>query len=673
MHDNLPAFSTIAIDEIESTLSALIEKNEAFLNHRLAEGAPFTWDDLMAPKATLDDALDQFWSPISHLHAVQQTPALRAIYPACLSQLSAYSTRLSHRKDYYEAICSLIESPAYHALSQARQRVLSNQKRDFELAGIHLDPTQQAAFAKHTEALTLLSTQFENNVLDSTTAWFFDTETQEDLAGLPPHIVAGAKARAAEAKQAGWRLSLHAPDYLAVLSHATTRTLRETYYKAYATRASSEGDHDKQHDNTALIDEILTHRHALATLLGFKDYASYGLQTKMLTETKQVTDFLTDLLNTAQPQAVKEEAALQSFAKTHCGLDTLMPWDRAYVSEQYRQTHHALSDELLRAYFPVAHVLSGLFEITQRLFSVRAVPIEGVDRWHQEVRCVGLYDANNTLISYCYIDLFARNSKRGGAWMDECRIRRRCEDGSLQLPIAFLTCNFTPPDPDGQAFLTHSEVETLFHEWGHTLQHMLTTQEEADISGIRGIPWDAVEVPSQLLENWVWDYDSLSLLSCHKTSGESLPKALFGQLLAAKNDHAALQLIRQIEFSLFDFALHQHAFPADKGAVRTMLQATREKTKTPKVPAYHRFENGFSHIFAGGYAAGYYSYLWAHVMSADLFSLFKEHGIFDARSGKTIRDTFLAMGGAEEVLSLCQHCLGRTPAGDALLIELGIT
>ncbi len=669
MNHKLPTFSNIDIKQIPSELKTRLNNNREKIGE-LLKNSRFTWGNLIAPLEELNVALQQYWSKINHLNAVVNTPELRAVYNQCLPLLSDYYTELSHNHSLYVAIQSIANSDSFSKLDQAQQKIIHNELRDFKLAGVSLKPEKKKQFAALVKALDQQQTRFEENLLDATHQWSKLIKDENQLSGIPDSTREQARQQAKEKGQSGWLLTLEMPCYLAVMMNADSRALRESLYRAYVTRAS-ENSEFKQFDNHSTLQEILEKRLALSQLLGFENHAQRSLVTKMADSPEKVLDFLSELADQSYEKARQEYQTLQAFAREHHQQNDLQAWDVTYFSEKLKKHHFDVSQEELRPYFPEENVINGLFTIVNHLFQLHIKPIDA-DVWHPDVRCYGAYDHNNTPISYFYLDLYARPQKRGGAWMDECRIRRKLADGSIQLPIAFITCNFNGPTNGKPALFTHDEVITLFHEFGHALQHMLTTVDYADVSGINGIPWDAVELPSQFLENWAWQRESLNLFARHYQTDEMLPEDLFQKLFAARNFQSAMQMVRQLEFSLFDMQLHIEFDPQQNNHVQSILNSVRRRVAVVPTPAFNRFQNGFSHIFAGGYAAGYYSYKWAEVMACDAFSLFMEKGIFDQESATKFRKYILEPGGSEEPAVLYRQYRGRDPEVSALLKQTGI-
>ena len=667
----LPKFSAITTDTIEADLTQLLADNLLHIETRLAQDGPYTWANLMQPMEVADDKLGKFWSPISHLNSVMNNDALRRVYEACIPKLSDYGTQISHNRKLYEAIQSIVDGDEYATLDEAQQKILNNELRDFKLSGVSLSADKKEQFADISKTLSELANQFDNNVLDATKAWTREISDDAELAGIPDLMKRQFKLAAEQQDKKGWLVTLEMPSYIAVIMHADNRQLRQDIYEAYTTRASDQGPNAGKWDNSEVIQDILTNRLALANLLDFKNYAEKSLATKMVKETQQVLDFLNKLVDASQARAGQEFTELKEFAKETLRIDTFDAWDVAYASEKLREQRYSISQEELRPYFPEAQVIKGLFEIMGKLFGVTLKSIENADTWHPDVTVYAMYNADDELMAAFYFDLYARQNKRGGAWMDDCQGRRRT-NGGVQLPVAYVTCNFAGPTGDVPALFTHDEVVTLFHEFGHATQHLLTKIDYADVSGINGVPWDAVEVASQFLENWAWQRESVAMISRHYKTGEALPDALFDKMIRARNFQSAMVMMRQLEFGLFDFELHLLFDKDEKKQVQHILNKVRERVTVVPVPSFNRFQNGFSHIFAGGYAAGYYSYKWAEVMAADAFGLFLEEGIFDQATSKKYRETFLESGGAKEPADLFEAFRGRAPQIEALLQQSGI-
>ncbi len=666
---DLPPFSHIKPEHVEPAIDRILADNRAEIERLLSARDDYTWDNLVAPLEDLEDRLNRAWSPVSHMIAVVNSDALREAHNACLPKLSQYATELGQNARLYAAFRKVADDPT---LNPAQRKALDNALRDFRLAGVDLPEAQKQRYMAIQQRLSTLQAKFAENVLDATQAWSKHLESEDALTGLPPSAVAMAHQAAEQKSLDGWLLTLEFPSYFAVMSYADDRSLREEVYHAHATRASDQGPHAGEFDNGPLMEEILALRHELANLLGFKNYAERSLATKMAPDGDKVIAFLSDLADRSLGLAREELMELADFARKRHGLDNLQPWDITWCAEKLRQHRYALSQEDLKPYFPEPRVVSGLFEVVKRLYGLQIDELEGIDTWHVDVRVFQIRDRHGEPRGRFYLDLYARENKRGGAWMDECISRRATREG-VQLPVAYLTCNFTPPIGDDPALLTHNEVITLFHEFGHGLHHMLTRVDVLAVSGISGVPWDAVELPSQFLENWCWEREAVDLIAAHYQSGDPLPDELFEKMIAAKNFHAGMQMVRQLEFSLFDFRLHRDYDPKLGARVQEILDAVRAEVAVIKPPEYHRFQHSFSHIFAGGYAAGYYSYKWAEVLSADAFARFEETGIFNRDTGLEFLETVLEQGGARDPMDLFVEFRGREPEIDALLRHSGIS
>ena len=667
-YTGLPAFSKIKPEHIKPAVEAVIKTCRETIEEVSQIENP-TWENFYLPQAAAGDQFSRAWSPVGHLNAVKNSPELREAYQTCLPLLSEYSTWAGQHKGLYEGYLKLKNSPAFESYSLAQKKAIENSLRDFELSGISLPEDKQKRYGEISARLSELSSDFSNNVLDATMGWDIVITDESQLKCLPESALEAAKLSAESKGKKGYRFTLEFPSYYPVLTYCENRELREMMYKEYATRASDQGSNAGKWDNSANIDEKLKLRRELAQLLGFATYADYSLATKMAENPQQVVEFLEDLANRAKKQAKEELCTLKAFANHACS-EQLEPWDIAYYSEKQKQALYAINDEELRPYFPEDRVLSGLFELMKRIFGLRIEEQFGIDTWHKDVRFFQIYDEQGEERGAFYLDLYARENKRGGAWMDDCINQKRFADGSLQKPVAYLTCNFNKPIGNKPALFTHDEVTTLFHEFGHGIHHMLTQIEVGDVAGINGVPWDAVELPSQFLENWCWEEEALAFISGHYETGEPLPKEKLTQLLKAKNFQAAMFVVRQLEFGLFDFRLHL-AEPRE-GLVLDTLKAVKAEVAIVKTPEWVRTPHSFSHIFAGGYAAGYYSYLWAEVLSADAFSKFEEDGIFNRETGQSFLDNILTRGGSEEPMVLFERFRGRKPTLDALLRHKGI-
>ncbi|HER35404.1 MAG: oligopeptidase A [Halothiobacillaceae bacterium] len=669
---DLPAFDRIAPEHVEPAIEQILSDNRATIDTRLAQGAPFTWDNFVAPMEALEDRRDRAWSPVSHLNAVVNTPELRAAYETCLPKLSDYSTDLGQNEALFAAYRAVSERDDFEALSVEQRRVVENAIRDFRLAGVDLPHDDKAQYKRLKSELSQLTTRFANNLLDATNAWSLDIEDESRLAGLPDSARAMFRDAAEREGIRGWRVTLQMPSFLAVMTHAEDRSLRETIYEAFVTRASDVGPHAGEWDNGPVMERILAIRHELAQLLGFDNYAQRSLVTKMASDPAEVLTFLRELAGQAVPRARDELAELEAFARDAGGPDTLRPWDIAFYAEKMRESRYAISQEQLKPYFPADRVVEGLFAVVGRLFGIRVRERTDAPTWHRDVRFFEIEDRDGQPRGRFYLDLYARAHKRGGAWMAGAIQRRRRPDGGIQQPAAFLTCNFTPPVDGNPALLSHDEVTTLFHEFGHGLHHLLTQVDTAGVAGISGVAWDAVELPSQFLENWCWEREALDLFARHHETGEPLPQELFERLRASRQFQAGMQMVRQLEFSLFDLLLHQDYDPATGARIQETLDEVRRSVAVIEAPAYNRFQHGFAHIFAGGYAAGYYSYKWAEVLSADAWSRFEEDGVFNERTGADFLVHILERGGSEDPMTLFRAFRGRAPSIEPLLRQHGI-
>lgn len=665
----LPKFSQIQPEHVVPAIEQLIQQCRDTIEQVSQIDTP-TWENFYLPQAITGDKLSRAWSPVGHLNAVKNSPELREAYQACLPMLSEYSTWVGQHQGLYQGYVKLKNSPEFATYSLAQKKAIENSLRDFELSGISLPADKQKRYGEISARLSELSSQFSNNVLDATMGWDIVIEDNADLKGLPESALEGAKLSAQSKEKSGYRFTLEFPSYLPVMTYCENRELRQKMYEAYNTRASDQGPNAGKWDNSAIMAETLELRLELAKLLGFESYAELSLATKMAENPTQVVDFLEGLANRSKEQGKKELAELKAFAKESYGVSELQPWDIAFYSEKQKQALYAINDEELRLYFPEERVLSGLFELVKRIFGMRVEEQKEFDSYHENVRFFNIFDETDRLRGSFYLDLYARENKRGGAWMDDCINQKRLADGSLQKPVAYLTCNFNKPIGDKPALFTHDEVTTLFHEFGHGIHHMLTEIDVGDVSGINGVPWDAVELPSQFLENWCWEEDALAFISGHYQTGEPLPKEKLTQLLKAKNFQAAMFVLRQLEFGLFDFRLHMSE--PKENIVLDTLKAVKAQVAVVELPTFVRTPHSFSHIFAGGYAAGYYSYLWAEVLSADAFARFEEEGIFNREVGQSFLDNILIRGGSEEPMVLFERFRGRKPTLDALLRHKGI-
>ncbi|PTO81770.1 oligopeptidase A [Vibrio splendidus] len=669
---DLPPFSQIKPEHVKPAVEQVIEECRNKIEQVLEGNTSPSWDNLVAPIDEVDDRLGRIWSPVSHMNSVMNSDELRDAYESCLPVLSEYGTWVGQHKGLFEAYKAIKASEAFPALNQAQQKTITDALRDFELSGIGLPADEQHRYGEISKRQSELGSQFSNNVLDATMGWSKQITDVAELAGMPESALAAAQAAAEAKEQEGYLLTLDIPSYLPVMTYCDNQDLRKELYEAYVTRASDRGPNAGKWDNTEIITEQLKLRHEIARMLGFSTYSEKSLSTKMAETPDQVLGFLNDLAVKAKPQGEREVEELRQFAEKEFGVSELNLWDIAYYSEKQKQNLFEISDEELRPYFPESNAVSGLFEVLNRVFGMSVTEREGVDTWHDSVRFFDIFDATGTLRGSFYLDLYAREHKRGGAWMDDCRGRRITQSGDLQTPVAYLTCNFNKPVGDKPALFTHDEVVTLFHEFGHGIHHMLTQVDAGAVSGINGVPWDAVELPSQFLENWCWEEEALSFISGHFETGEALPKEMLEKMLAAKNFQSAMFILRQLELGLFDFTLHTEYDPEVGARVLETLADVKSKVSVLPSLDWNRFSHSFGHIFAGGYSAGYYSYLWAEVLSADAFSAFEEEGIFNTETGNRFLNNILEMGGSEEPMELFKRFRGREPQIDAMLRHAGI-
>ncbi len=668
MQTALPQFTGMDMVHFPEELQARLQASLERISLLIENPHPYSWDNLMQPIEDIEDALERFWSPIAHMHGVVNSPALRECYQACLPMLSAYEAAIGHNVNLYKAIKSINKAK----LNPVQQKIIEDTLRDFELSGVALSAEEKKRFEAIQARLSELSNTFENNVLDAENAFELHITDESRLKGLPEHALHTAQSLAKEKNLEGWVLTLQYPCYIAVATFAEDRALREELYSAFVTRASDQGPTAGQFDNTEIINEILALRYEKAQLLGFENFAELSLATKMADTSDQVMGFLTDLSTRAHLQGEIEYKRLQNFANEYYQIETVQPWDIAYLSEKKKHKLWDFSLEELRPYFPQNKVMEGMFTVINKLYGMHFEEVMDFDKWHGDVKCFKVLDETNSVRGYIYMDLFSRASKRGGAWMDALQSRRKLIDGTIQLPIATLTCNFAQPHGNKPALLSHDEVLTLFHEFGHCLHHVLTKVDYLNASGIHGVEWDAVELPSQFFENWCWEQTSLTLLTAHVDSGEPLPTSLFNKLTASKNFQAAMYMLRQLEFAIFDFRIHREYKPGEANFVFKILEEVRQKTSVIPIVAFNRFPHSFSHVFAGGYAAGYYSYKWAKVLSSDAFSRFEEEGIFNQHTGRDFLHFILEVGGSVHAAEAYQGFRGRKASVDALLKHSGI-
>ena len=661
-----PEYVTPAVDQLLAECRAAVARAEA-------ADTPAEWDAFVAPLEDANEKLGRAWGQVSHLHSVMDSPELREVYNANLPKITVYYAELGQNEALYAKYKALAAGPAFAALSPARRKIVDNELRGFRLGGAELPADKKARFMQVQEELAQLSTKFEENLLDATNDYALIIDEKDELAGIPDDVLEAARAAAEAAGTTGWKFTLHMPSYLPVMQYADSRELRQILYRAYVTRAAEFGKPEL--DNTPLIARILKLRRESAELLGFKSYAEESLEAKMAESPREVLDFLDELAARARPYAEKDFAELKAFARDELGLGDLEAWDTTYVSEKLSVARYSFSDHEVKQYFPEPVVLAGLFRLIETLYGLH-VREDSAPVWHPDVKFYTLTDHAGQRIGQFYLDLYARASKRGGAWMDDVITRRRTA-GGIQTPVAYLNCNFSGPVGGKPALFTHDEVITLFHETGHGLHHLLTQIEELGVSGINGVEWDAVELPSQFMENFCWEWDVLKHMTSHVDTGEPLPRALFDRMLAAKNFQSGLQTLRQIEFASFDMHLHDDFDPNGSRTAQDLIDDIRKKVAVIIPPAYNRFPNNFSHIFAGGYAAGYYSYKWAEVLSADAYALFEDEaegygGVLNPEVGHRFWSEILAQGGARPALESFKAFRGREPTIDALLRHNGM-
>jgi oligopeptidase A len=666
----LPDFPVITPAHVLAAVEARIAEFETCVERVLSAAEAPSFESLMAPLERAQAALDHSFAPVGHLHGVADSAELREVYAEAEARITDFSAALGQHRGLFEAVRALRQSSGFDRLLQPERALIEDSLRDFELSGVALEEPARSRFKAIQSELSRLSTTFEEAVLDTTDAWFKPL-SEAELAGLPDSAVAMLKAMGAEHEVDGPVATLKGPAVQAVLNFAADRALREAVYTAYQTRASDQGPHDPAHDNSARIGEILALRHEAAQLLGFASSAHVSLADKMAAEPERVLRFLHELAAKAKPVAERELTELAAFARAEFGINDLQPWDVGYAAEKLRQRLFDYSDEDLKPYFPVDRVLDGMFALAGQLYGLKFAARTDVPLWHSDARYFDVLDADGTVRAGFYVDLYARSGKRGGAWMDVCRGRIDAVEPP-QIPVAFLVCNVPPPTPELPALLTHDDVLTLLHEFGHGLHHMLTEVRWPGIGGISGVEWDAVELPSQFMENFGWTRAGIDLLGGHHASGDKLPQPLFDKMLAARHFHAGLFLVRQLEYALFDFRLHLEFDPARGARTLEVLEAVREEVAVIRPPAWQRMPNAFTHVFAGGYAAGYYSYLWAEVLSADAFDAFAAAGVLDAATGDRFRKEVLAVGGSRPALESFIAFRGREPEPDALLRSYGL-
>ena len=670
----LPRFADFKTEHVTPAVDALLAECNAVIDKVSADATPATWGDFIEPLENANERLNRAWGQVGHLNAVMNSAELREVYNGNLPKLTAYYTELGQNEKLFNKNKQLRLSAEYQALSSAQRKIIENELRDFRLGGAELAADKKVRFKAICEKLSEQSSRFSDNVLDATNAFAHFIDNEKGLAGLPDDSRQAAREAAEKDGKPGWKFTLHAPSYMPVMQYADDRALRELMYKASSTRASEFGD--AKLDNTPLIADIVKLRRELAQLLGFNNYAEYSLEPKMAESPAQVIQFLNELAARAKPYAERDLKELHDFARAELGMNPLDAWDIPYVSEKLRVARYAFSEQEVKQYLPETTVVPGMFKLIETLYGLTIAPTEAPS-WHPDVRFYSIHDKSGALVGQFYLDLYARSVKRGGAWMDDAITRRRLAAGAndIQAPVAYLNCNFSAPVGGQPAQFTHDEVITLYHEFGHGLHHLLTQVDYLGVSGIHGVEWDAVELPSQFMENFCWEWDVLRPMTRHAQTGKPLPKTLFDKMLAAKNFQSGMQTVRQIEFALFDLELHSSFDPDGTTGTKTALDLVndvRGRVAVVMPPDYNRFPNSFSHIFAGGYAAGYYSYKWAEVLSADAFSLFEEQGVLDPTVGARFRNEILAVGGSRPALASFKAFRGREPSIDALLRHNGM-
>ena len=663
----LPKFNEVKPEHVSPAIEILLTEGRALIENLATSAEAPTWENFALKLEDHSEKISRAWSQVGHMNSVVNSPELREAYNENLAKLTDYGSDMSQDERLYAKYKAIQASATFASLTATQQTIINHEVRDFKLGGAELPEAQKARFKAVSEELSKLGSKFEENIMDNTNDFAHYVEDVADLAGLPADAIEAAAEAAKLDSKAGYKFSLQFPSYSPVLQYGENRGLRETLYRAYATRASEFSK--PEWNNTSLIRDILKLKKEEAQTLGFNNYAELSLATKMADSPKQVTDFLDTLAKRAKPYAERDMQELTAYAKK-LGIDEMQSWDVAFVSEKLREDKYAFSDQEVKQYFPESKVLAGLFKVTETIFGVQVQKAEA-PLWHEDAAFYQINDGAGKPIAYFYLDLYARNNKRGGAWMDEA-ITRRKKDGRVELPVAFLTCNFSAPVGGKPALFTHDEVITMFHEFGHGLHHMLTQVDEYGVSGIKGVEWDAVELPSQFMENFCWEWEVLRHMTAHVDTGEQLPRTLFEKMVAAKNFQAGMQTTRQIEFSLFDMRLHGEFDPNGELTALDLIEQIRDEVAVVRPPKWNRFPNSFSHIFAGGYAAGYYSYKWAEVLSADAYSLFEELGVLSAQAGSLFKNEVLAKGGSRPAMESFVAFRGREPSMDALLRHNGM-
>jgi len=668
----LPRFASVGAEHIEPAIDTLLAENRALLERLTEDATPVTWRDCIEPLEDANERLSRAWGVVGHLHGVLDSPALREAYNATQPKVVQYWTELGQNERLFAKYKALRAGAEFETLDAAQKRLIGNEIRDFVLSGAELPDAQKKRYAEIAAALARLSTKFSENLLDATNAFSLYVEDAGELAGVPHDVLHGMREAAEKDGKAGHKITLQLPSYMPVMQYADNRALREQLYHSYVTRASEFGPAER--DNTPLIGEILGLRREAARLLGYQSHAEVSLVPKMADHPEQVLEFLEDLAQKSRAFAERDYAELEAFAREELGLAELEAWDVAYVSEKLRTRRYSFSNQEVKQYFSEPRVLEGMFRVVEAIYGVKIEP-DTAETWDPAVRFFRITDGSGALVGQFYLDPYSRETKRGGAWMDEARSRRR-KSGSLQAPVAYLVCNFSRPVGGKPALLTHDDVITLFHEFGHGLHHLLTHVDTLGVSGIHGVEWDAVELPSQFMENFCWEWEVLEHMTAHVDTSAPLPRALYDKMIAAKNFQSGMQMARQLEFALFDMHLHHDFDPDGAKTPLQLLDEVRRKVAVVVPPAYNRFPNNFSHIFAGGYSAGYYSYKWAEVLSADAYAAFEEarseRGVLDPRTGARFRDEILAVGGSRPAIESFKAFRGREPKVDALLRHSGM-
>ena len=665
--DSLPLFDQIKPSHISPAIEGILKEANSLIHSLKVMGGSISWENFVEPIEMVSEKISRAWGQIEHLNAVVNSDDLRKAYNDNLIKLTEFYTNLSQDEALYKKYQSLKDGEIFESLTPSQKRIIDNVLREFKLGGAELNELEKARFKVIQEKLAKLSTQFEENILDATNEFYIFVGDADDLQGIPEENIKKAQSEAIEDKKEGYKFTLHFPSYLPVMQYAEDRNLREKLYRGYATRASELAS--PKFDNTKLIDEILALRYESAKLLGFNHFTEMSLVTKMAKSNEEVVSFLMDLANKAKPFALKDMEELSAFSKT-LGIEKLEAWDIAYVSEKLRQAKYSFSENEVKQYFPEHRVLKGLFKVVETIFKLKIIKTD-TPTWHKDVSFYSIKNDGDELVGQFYFDLYARNHKRGGAWMDEA-ISRYKNSFESSHPVAFLTCNFSSPSENKPALFSHDDVITLFHEFGHGLHHMLTKVDEYSISGIKGVEWDAVELPSQFMENFCWEWDVVKHMTEHVDNKSPLPEALFKKMIEAKNFQSGMQTLRQIEFSLFDIRLHTQYNDQNKINSLKLLETIRDEIAVVRPPAWNRFPNSFSHIFAGGYAAGYYSYKWAEVLASDAFSLFEEEGILSSNAGQKFQEEVLSKGGSRPAMESFVAFRGRAPSVDALLRHSGM-